>query len=65
MSRRQVVTEVAAFAVCLAVFVGSWVVFGDGAPRPSWIVVFVVAYLVFAGVRIAWQCRRRSGPPPT
>lgn len=64
MSRRQVVTEVAAFAVCLAVFVGSWVVFGDGAPRPSWIAMFVVAYLVFAGVRIAWQ-RHRSGRPPT
>ena len=63
MSPQQVLAEVAGFAACLAVFVGSWVLFGDGPPRAAWIIAFVVAYLVLAGARIAWR-RRRSGRPP-
>ena len=65
MSRRQVATEVAVFVICLASYVGSGIVFGDGVPPARWIALFVVGYLVVSGVRIAWQRRRRSGPPPS
>ena len=39
--------------------------FGDGVPPARLIALFVVAYAVLTGVRLAWRRRRRSGTPPS
>ena len=65
MSPSRIGVEVAVFVLCLAAYVGAGVVFGDGVPPARWIVVFVAAYLVLTGVRLAWRRRRRSGTPPS
>ncbi len=65
MSPSRIGTEVAVFVLCLAVYVGAGVVFGDGVPPARLIALFVVAYAVLTGVRLAWRRRRRSGTPPS
>lgn len=65
MSPSRIGVEVAVFLLCLGSYVGSGVVFGDGVPPARWIALFVAAYLVLTGVRLAWRRRRRSGTPPS